>query len=320
MNYIVVDLEWNQSPYGKAAEVKEIPFEIIEIGAVKLNDNREIVDSFQRLIHPQIYDEIHSITKEIIHMEITDLSKADPFDIVIKEFFEWCGKNYRFATWGNMDLIELQRNLAYYNLTGYIDHPVPYYDVQKLFALCYYKNKIPRTLEYAVDQMGIRKTEVFHRAYVDAKYTAEILSKLDLDVVKKNYSLDYFHNPQSREEEIHLYYDDYYKYITKEFATKEEVMANREISGIVCNQCKQRVAKKIKWFTTNSKTYYCLAYCKEHGYLKGKIRIKKAASQNVFAVKVVKQIGKEDAALLMERYAEFKKRKREKRKASIIKA
>ena len=40
MNYIVFDLEWNQCPYGKGKENKRLPFEIIEIGAVKLNEDR----------------------------------------------------------------------------------------------------------------------------------------------------------------------------------------------------------------------------------------------------------------------------------------
>ena len=30
MNYIVLDLEWNQSPLGKEFENKRLPFEIIE--------------------------------------------------------------------------------------------------------------------------------------------------------------------------------------------------------------------------------------------------------------------------------------------------
>lgn len=33
MNYIVLDLEWNQSDTGKEPEVKALPFEIIDIGA-----------------------------------------------------------------------------------------------------------------------------------------------------------------------------------------------------------------------------------------------------------------------------------------------
>ena len=43
MNYIVLDLEWNQGS-GQEPEVKEMPFEVIDIGAVKLNEKRNIMD------------------------------------------------------------------------------------------------------------------------------------------------------------------------------------------------------------------------------------------------------------------------------------
>ncbi len=50
MNYIDFDLEWNQCPYGKERENRRLPFEILEIGAVKLDENKTIVDSFQEII------------------------------------------------------------------------------------------------------------------------------------------------------------------------------------------------------------------------------------------------------------------------------
>ena len=53
MNYIVFDLEWNQSPGGKKYSNSRLPFEIIEIGAVKMNEQREVMDVFQRLVKPQ---------------------------------------------------------------------------------------------------------------------------------------------------------------------------------------------------------------------------------------------------------------------------
>ena len=40
--FIVLDLEWNQSPAGKEGSMNRLPFEIIEIGAVKLNKNLQI--------------------------------------------------------------------------------------------------------------------------------------------------------------------------------------------------------------------------------------------------------------------------------------
>lgn len=53
MQYIVFDLEWNQSPTGRVIANENgsrIPFEIIEIGAVKLDENKNVISSFDRLI------------------------------------------------------------------------------------------------------------------------------------------------------------------------------------------------------------------------------------------------------------------------------
>ena len=50
MNYIVFDLEWNQNPSGKKTRNDRLPFEIIEIGAVKGNSKKEITDHFQKVL------------------------------------------------------------------------------------------------------------------------------------------------------------------------------------------------------------------------------------------------------------------------------
>lgn len=51
MNYIIFDLEWNNAySYAKKGFMNEI----IEIGAVKLNERLEIVDTFKQLILPKI--------------------------------------------------------------------------------------------------------------------------------------------------------------------------------------------------------------------------------------------------------------------------
>ena len=55
MNYIVLDLEWNQCPEGKEKEEHLLPFEIIEIGAVKVNEKHEITDHFHEIIRPVVY-------------------------------------------------------------------------------------------------------------------------------------------------------------------------------------------------------------------------------------------------------------------------
>ena len=57
--YIVLDLEWNQSPLGKDGSMDRLPFEIIEIGAVKLNASLQIISEFRRLIRPRVYRQMH---------------------------------------------------------------------------------------------------------------------------------------------------------------------------------------------------------------------------------------------------------------------
>ena len=79
MEYIVLDLEWNQSNTGKEDAVEKLPFEIIEIGAIKLNKERVMVSEFNELIKPQVYHEMHKITSKLIHIQMQELERGRPF-------------------------------------------------------------------------------------------------------------------------------------------------------------------------------------------------------------------------------------------------
>ena len=75
MEYIVLDLEWNQSNTGKEDAVEKLPFEIIEIGAIKLNKERVMVSEFNELVKPQVYHEMHKITSKLIHIQMQELER-----------------------------------------------------------------------------------------------------------------------------------------------------------------------------------------------------------------------------------------------------
>ena len=104
MNYIVLDLEWNQSNTGLEKESDKLPFEIIEIGAIHLNDACVMVGEFSQLIKPQVYTEMHLITSKLIHLQMQELERGQPFTEVIDRFLDWCGEDYIFCTWGDQDL------------------------------------------------------------------------------------------------------------------------------------------------------------------------------------------------------------------------
>ncbi len=317
MDYIVFDLEWNQCPYGKEHEVARLPFEIIEIGAVKLNDALEETGSFHTLVAPKVYRSLHYRTREIVHLTTKDLKAGKPFEEAVRAFFAWAGPEAVFCTWGTTDLTELQRNLDFYGLLHLFQGPCRFLNVQKLFAVQYENTKSRRSLEYAVDFLKLEKSADFHRAYADAKYTGMILSSIDPSVIWACDSIDTYQNPTAKENEIHAVYNGYSKYISRSFPTKEEAMSDKEVRSTYCCICGREAKKLLRWFSASTRGYYCVAECPEHGYIKGKIRIMHARDGGVFVIKTIKVSYPEEAEAIRQKQETLRmKRKKARHKVS----
>lgn len=314
-NYIVFDLEWNQSPQGKENSIEELPFEIIEIGAVKLNDRFQIISEFHKLISPKVYHQMHFKISEVTHMDMAELRKAgEDFRDVMKAFIEWCDTDAIFCTWGPMDLTELQRNMSYYQIE--IPFPVPllYYDVQKLYALLRENKAMKPSLDTAVEELQLLEERPFHRALDDAYYTGKVMQAMDFAAVKAYLSVDYYRLPQNKEEEIYLRFPTYSKYVSRVFSTKEEALEDKTVTDMLCLKCQRMLRKKFRWFSFNQKLYFCLAICPEHGYVRGKIRMKKYENGQVYVVKTIKLIDEDGAQKVYERKDDLKKRRSKKNK------
>ena len=313
-HYIVLDLEWNQSPMGKDSSADRLPFEIIEIGAVKLNSILLIVSEFRRLIRPRVYREMHFIISEVTHMSIEELNQeGTSFMNAMKEFLEWCGTDYSLCTWGPMDLTELQRNIVYHGMEIPFGWPLLYYDVQKIYALV--KGQGQReSLDRAVEELGLAEERPFHRALDDAYYTGRVMGAMDFYSMVEYVSVDYYRVPETEEEEIYLEFPSYAKYVSRQFEYREQVMEERRMTDMVCYKCRRMLRKKIRWFSANQKFYFCLAICPEHGLFKGKIRIKKTEDGQVYAVKTVKQVDEEGARAVEIKKEETKKKRSERSK------
>lgn len=312
MNYIVMDLEWNQSNDGSEEVCKVLPFEIIEIGAIQLNSERKMVSEFSELIRPQVYHEMHHITGKLIHLQMEELEKGHPFVEVMEKFRKWCGEEYIFCTWGPLDLVELQRNIRYYGLEPLGDGPIAYLDVQKLFSIAYEDRKSRRTLEYAIDYLHLEKDIPFHRAFSDAYYAAKVLAHMDEQVLG-NVSFDVFHLPQTREEEVRVVFDTYAKYISRSFADKAEAMEDKTVISTKCYLCHKNLRKKIRWFSPNGKHYYSVSSCDKHGLMKAKIRIRKTEDDRVYVVKTEKFITPEEMQDIRMKQDKARQQRRERR-------
>lgn len=318
MNYVVIDLEWNQSAKGKSYEKKELPFEIIQIGAVKLDENGCVVDVFNSIIRPTVYKKLHAAVKEVVALSEKELKNGESFQVAFQQLMKFCGDDYIFCSWGSQDLWQLQQNMQYYKIENAFPKVMKYYDVQKLFSLVFEDGKIRRTVEYAVDVFSMEKNLPFHSAVNDAIYVAGLFKRLmDNKETMERISLDYFKPPLNKKEEVCLRFKNYTKYVYRVFPSKEDVMKDKTVCMIKCPICRTTLRKKILWFSGNSKKHYCVAKCPFHGYIRGKIVMKRYASDPsaVFPIKIVKPVSEEE----VEAIRQMKEQVAEKRRLKRIK-
>jgi DNA polymerase III alpha subunit (gram-positive type) len=182
MRYISIDFEYNQAfdfkRNSKGRAKKECPFEIIQIGAVKLNENFEIIDRFNYLIKPKIYKKIHPIVEKMTDISLKSLKNEKGFEEVYDLFLDFLGDNFALCFWGSHDLKEMFRNAEYYK-KDLSKLPEGFIDVQAI-ASKYLKFESGSAigLENAVKALEITAGEKFHNAANDALYTARVLKKV----------------------------------------------------------------------------------------------------------------------------------------------
>ena len=313
MNYIVMDLVWNQSYSGHAGENPRLPFEIIEIGATKLDSKFNIVDTYGSIIKPRIYKRLQSKIRELLNYDESTLRTGRPFDVVFREFKKWCGDDYIFCTWGPLDLTYLQQNMDFYYMKQFA-FSLKFYNLQEIYSINHYNDKTQMpSLEKAVTELKIPIDEPFHCAKNDAYYTAKVLQKMNRKKLEDMYSIDYYHYPTCVEEEILSKHSNYSEHITRTFHNKKEALSDKDITSLRCHKCNRKLPKKIRWFVNNSSTQLCVGKCWTHGLICGKIRFKYTQDDEVFIIKTVEKISKKEFEQIKERQNELRIRRKEKR-------
>ena len=306
MKYIVFDLEWNQGSPSKEGADKSLPFEIIEIGAVKLDENFQPVDSFHRIIKPVVYPELFKYTRALIPLTEKDLSKGIDFVMACKECLRWCRKgdrNYFFATWGTLDLLEFQRNMAYFGVHNSFSRPLYYFNVQYLFNI--YAEKYDETvfsLENAIRYLKLDEDKAFHSAISDAEYTAEILQIISNINILLYPSVDTYKFPLNKKQEVNIVYPDHKLNITRAYKSKEALKKASEKEPFCCHICGKQLLPVVPWYTSNSKNYYIVGECKSHGYIKGKRLIKNPDDSHYYAISTLRSLSKEQAMTMLKNY------------------
>ncbi len=177
MNYIILDLEWNDVYYKKIGGFVN---EIVEIGAIKLNENFEIIDRFSIIVKSAISKRLSTRFKNLTGMTNEQMQSGIPFSKALELYKNWVSNDSLTFTWSDSDLYTLYNNCQYFT-DSYQNAAIgKYVDLQKYFQHKLYlsgveqKNQI--SLSNAATLLKIKVDEEnLHHALDDSLIAAEIL-------------------------------------------------------------------------------------------------------------------------------------------------
>ena len=176
MKYVVVDLEFTDIPKSKP-EIKAISkHEIIEIGAIMLDEKMNIVDAFSMFVKPE-YSPLTPVCASLTGITNKDLENSLGFRDAIRLFSEWLSRDeYKIYTWSNNDKIQVERECRLKSMQKEFESLTKrrWIDLQRLYMRFSGINQNMQ-LERALTALDIETTGHLHRAIDDAKNTAEIL-------------------------------------------------------------------------------------------------------------------------------------------------
>ncbi|MGN0459159.1 MAG: exonuclease domain-containing protein [Eubacterium sp.] len=252
MYYIIFDLEWNNA---YCSAVKGFVNEIIEIGAVKLNDRLEIVDTYKQLVKPKYSKKLSSRCKSLTKITNEEIKELGiPFKEAMDAFAKWEGCNDSvFLSWSNSDLYVLTNNFKF--MTGNCDVPFmrKYCDAQKYcMSFIERENNNQVSLQRCAEIFGINvDVSALHRALADCYLTVECLKKVfDEDKLKP-----YIHCCDK------TYYERllYKPYLITQPVTKDYDAYKQKIMCPKCNAEMQRLTD----FECVNKSFRCSSHCKK---------------------------------------------------------
>lgn len=182
MDFIIFDLEFNQdfsSLQNFDRQGSHYPFEIIQIGAIKLDADFNTIGTFNRYVRPTFYTKINPFITELTGITTEQLQKEPLFPEIYEAYTKFTdGIGAVLCTWGMSDIKELFKNVKYHLL----DHkllPKMVINLQPYVSLHFKQSpKNLLRLQHAVELLNIPITYNFHDAFHDAFYTAEVFKEI----------------------------------------------------------------------------------------------------------------------------------------------
>lgn len=262
MDFVILDLEWNSS-YSK--KYKGFMSEIIEFGAVKFNEDFEVIDTFSMLVAPQVAKKLTGKVRELTNISNEELAKGgNAFTHVLSRFKRFLG-NSILMTWGTCDILALMENTQYYEKNDRIDYISKYCDLQVYCAevLGVYNAGRQLGLAPAAELIGIDPADyIAHRALQD--------SMLSMSIFKNLYYPEKFPKYVETSKQLHyrLTFKSYY------LTDINSPLVKKSEFNMSCGTCGGELKTLTDW-VVKSKGFTAVLYCENCGQkMTGKIKFK----------------------------------------------
>lgn len=153
--------------------------EVIEFGAVMLDDDLNEVDHFQSYVKPQYSTEIQETVEAMTGITMETVADAPDFAEALAAFVEWCSQgdeSYVIYAWSGADKGQIVHEISLKQIekTEQISYMLSHwYDYQKVFTRAIGRH-LAVSLEKAVTACGLTFEGQMHDALWDARNTARL--------------------------------------------------------------------------------------------------------------------------------------------------
>lgn len=110
MKYIILDLEWDNSYFPPE---KRFINQILQIGAVKLDETFKIVDTFEATIKSSFSKRVSGRFSRLTGITNDIMRSGVPFEKAVNAYNDWIGSDTVTMTWSNSDLFSIMENEKY---------------------------------------------------------------------------------------------------------------------------------------------------------------------------------------------------------------
>lgn len=181
--YVIVDLEMCNVPKGFIRDTYNWRSELIQIGAVVVDESLEIVDEFMTYVRPE-FGVVDVYIEKLTGISRKDVQGAPRAKEALELFMNWLPSDATLVSWSENDENQIRKELeakgiVIEGLSDYLDNWI---DCQKTFG-----GKMNAQKNYKLSEAliiaDIDYDEGEHDALVDAKNTAQLFVKMEREPV-----------------------------------------------------------------------------------------------------------------------------------------